>query len=291
MTGRLTFIVIAAIANIGLGLFVYLKNPTKQINRHFAFFSLAVAAWTLSNGLVSSYAGSESGYIWARLAFASASLIPVTFLWFSDVFPTSQPYVSRRVLRAFSVVAGVSFVVSFTPLIVRNTLSIGGALQVLYGPLHLPFAIYLVCCFGMSLFILIRKLRSLVGLEKVQVRYLFAAVLIAAFGATVTNLLIPLVLETSRFSPYGPLFGMLMIAIIAHAIIRHRLLDIQLAIRNSVVYVGAIVVTASTFFALAEALHHATGFQRTTIPILEALVLAIAVSVFFGPLKIGSKRV
>jgi PAS domain S-box-containing protein len=285
MTGRLTFIVIAAIANFGLGLFVYLKDPAKAINRHFAFFSFAVAAWTLSNGLVSSYAGSDWGYVWARFAFASASLIPMTFLWFADVFPTSQPYVARRILNSFSIVAAGSFVVSFTPLIVRNTASLDGALQVLYGPLHLPFAVYLICCFATSLFILIRKLRSLVGLEKLQVRYLFAAVLIAAFGATVTNLLIPLVLDTSRFSVYGPLFGMLMIAIIAHAIIRHRLLDIQLAIRNGVVYVSAIVVTASTFFALVEALHHVTGFQRTTIPILEALVLAIAVSVFFGPLK------
>jgi PAS domain S-box-containing protein len=285
MTGRLTFIIIAAIANFGLGLFVYLKHSRKAINRHFAFFSFSVAAWTLSNGLVSSYAGSEWGYVWARFAFASASLIPITFLWFADVFPTSQPFASHRILRSFSAIAVASFVVSFTPLMVRNTGSIGGTLQVLYGPLHLPFAIYLICCFGTSLFILIRKLRSLNGLEKLQVRYLFAAVLIAALGATITNLLIPLLLDTSRFSPYGPLFGMLMIAIIAHAIIRHRLLDIQLVIRNGVVYVGAIVITASTFFALAEALHHVTGYQRTTIPILEALVLAIAVSIFFGPLK------
>ncbi len=285
MTGRLTFIVIAAIANFGLGLFVYLKNPLKAINRHFAFFSLAVAAWTLSNGLVSSYAGYDSGTVWARLAFASASLIPITFLRFADVFPTFQPHASRRLLNLFSIVAAISFIVSFTSLMVRNTASKDGTLQVLHGPLHLPFAVYLICCFGTSLFILVRKLRSLTGLEKLQVRYLFAAVLIAALGATVTNLLIPLVFETSRFSPYGPLFGMLMIAIIAHAIIRHRLLDIQLVIRNGVVYVGAIVVTASTFFALVEALHHVTGFQRTTIPILEALLLAIAVSVFFGPLK------
>jgi PAS domain S-box-containing protein len=142
-----------------------------------------------------------------------------------------------------------------------------------------------VCCFAASLFILVRKLGALTGLQKLQVRYLFAAVLIAAFGATVTNLLIPLLFDTSKFSPYGPLFGMLMIAIIAHAIIRHRLLDIQLVIRNGAVYVGAIVVTASTFFGLAEALHHLTGFQRTAIPIVEALLLAITVSIFFGPLK------
>jgi PAS domain S-box-containing protein len=285
MTGRLVFIVIAAIANLGLAIFVFLKNPQNRINRYFALFSFAVAAWTLSNGLVSSYAGSQSGFVWARFAFAFASLIPITFLWFADVFPTSHPSASPRILKSFTLVAAISCIVSFTPLIVRRTASIDGALQVVYGPFHLPFAVYLLCCFGTSLFILVRKLRSLAGVQKLQVRYLFAAVLVAAFGATSTNLLIPLLLDTSRFSPYGPLFGMLMIAIIAHAIIRHRLLDIQLAIRNGVVYVGAITVTASAFFALVEGLHHLLGFQRTAIPLLEALILAIAVAVVFGPLK------
>jgi PAS domain S-box-containing protein len=287
MTGRLTFIVIAALANVALGTFVYLKlrTPKSAIGRYFAFFSYAVAAWTLSNGLVSLYAGSERGYLWARFAFASASLIPVTFLWFADVFPNAHSYLSPRTTRLFSVVAAASFLTSFTPLMVRNTASIDGALRVVHGPLHLPFGIYLVCCFTASLFVLVRKLRSLAGLQNLQVRYLFAAVLIAAAGATVTNLIIPLLFDSSKFSPYGPLFGILMIAIIAHAIIRHRLMDIQLVIRNGVVYVSAIVVTASAFFGLAEALHHLTGFQRTVIPILEAVFLAIAVSILFGPLK------
>ncbi len=285
MTGRLVFIAIAAVANVGLGAFVYLKSSRNAINRYFAFFSFAVAAWTLSNGLVSAYAGSDWGYLWARLAFASASLIPITFLWFADVFPTTHPFPFQGIIRAFSIVAAASFAASFTPLIVRKTASVDDALQVVYGPLHLSFGIYLMCCFSFSLFLLVRKLRSLTGLQKLQVRYLFAAVMLAALGATITNLLVPLVFDTSRFSPYGPLFGMLMIAIIAHAIIRHRLLDIQLAIRNGVVYVGAILVTASAFFALVEALHHLTGFQRTSIPILEAVALAIVVSIFFDPLK------
>ena len=285
MTGRLAFIVIAAIANFGLGTFVYLRHPRNPINRYFAFFSFAVAAWTLSNGLVSTYASSPWGYVWARFAFASASLIPITFLWFADVFPTSHPNLSRRLVKGLSLLAACSFVVSLTSLMVRGTTSQDDTLQVAYGPLHLPFGIYLVCCFAASLFILLRKLGTQTGLAKLQVRYLFAAVLLAALGATVTNLLIPLILDSSKFSPYGPLFGMLMIAIIAHAIIRHRLLDIRLVIRDGVVYVGAIVVTASAFFGLAEALHHVTGFQRTAIPILEALILAITVSIFFGPLK------
>jgi signal transduction histidine kinase len=287
MIGRLTLIVLAALANFGLGGFVYLKDSRNSINRYFSFFSFAVAAWTLSNGLVSTYADSEWGYVWARFAFASASVIPITFLWFSTVFPTPHHDLPRRAIDVFSFVAAVSFLISFTPLIVRSTASVHGALQVLYGPLHLPFGVYLVCCLAASLFILLRKLRSLTGLQKLQVRYLFAAVLIAAFGATVTNLVIPLLLDTSKLSPYGPLFGMLMIAIIAHAIIRHRLLDIRLVVRNGAVYVGAIVITASAFFGLAEALHHLSGLQRTAIPIFEAVILAIAVSILFGPLKDG----
>lgn len=285
MSGRIFFIVVAALANVGLGAFIWLKSSRNAINRYFALFSFAVAAWTVSNGLVSIYADSPWGFIWARLAFASASLIPITFLWFADVFPTAQTSISHRVLIGLSIAAGLSFIVSLTPLMVRGTALIDAKLQVNYGPLHLPFGIYLVCCFGASLFILLRKLGRLTGLANLQVRYLFAAVLLATAGATVTNLLIPLAFETSKFSPYGPLFGMPMIAIIAHAIIRHRLLDIRLVIRDGAVYVGAIVVTASTFFGLAEALHHVTGLQRTAIPILEAVVLAITVSIFFGPLK------
>ena len=79
MSGRLVFIVVAAIANVGLGAFIWLKSSRNAINRYFALFSFAVAAWTVSNGLVSSYADSPWGYVWARLAFASASLIPITF--------------------------------------------------------------------------------------------------------------------------------------------------------------------------------------------------------------------
>src|SRR5690242_892825 len=118
MTGRLAFIVIAAIANFGLGTFVYLRHPRNPVNRYFAFFSFAVAAWTLSNGLVSTYASSPWGYVWARFAFASASLIPITFLWFADVFPTPHPNLSRRLVNGLSLLAACSFVVSLTSLMV-----------------------------------------------------------------------------------------------------------------------------------------------------------------------------
>ena len=95
---------------------------------------------------------------------------------------------------------------------------------------------------------------SLTGLQKLQVRYLLAAVLVAAVGATIANLIIPLLLGTSHFSRYGPLFGMLMVAVIAHAIIRYRLMDITIVIQKGVVYVCAIPASALVFVLASEVL-------------------------------------
>ncbi len=285
MTGHLVLLTIVALANVGLGAIVLSRDFSSGIYRSFAAFSFSVATWTLSNGLVSTYADTPSGYLWGRLAFASASIIPVTFLLFTAAFPSREPAPPPRLLAAFLLTAAAAFAVSLTPLMLKGTTSENGVLRVIYGPLHLPFGLYFISCLGFSLYILTRKLTLLTGLEKLRVRYLFAAVLTAALGATVTNLVIPLAFGSSQFSRYGPLFGLLMIAIIAHAIIRYRLMDIRVVIRKGVVYVIAITASASFFFSLAQALNLATGYRQRTIPVVEALVLAVIVAIFFQPLK------
>src|SRR6266542_1536713 len=285
MSFNLALITSVAIANLVLGAGVLFRNPRGLIHRYFALFAWAVACWTLSNGLVSTFAESDIGYLWARLAFASATLIPIAFLQFASVFPSPEPAPSPIVMRVFIGSGAVSLIASLTPLIVRHTTSENGQLHVAYGPLHRPFAVYFVSCLGFSLFHLTQKLLRLKGIQRLQVRYLFIAVLTSAAGAVFTNLIIPIVFHTSQFSPYGPIFGILMVAIIAHAIIRHRLLDIKVVIRQGVVYICAIGVAGGSFFLFAELLHRVTGYNRNAIPLLEALLLAVVVAIFFQPAK------
>ncbi|HEU4440331.1 MAG TPA: ATP-binding protein [Methylomirabilota bacterium] len=61
---------------------------------------------------------------------------------------------------------------------------------------------------------------------------------------TTTNVVLPLLLKTSKYGRYGPLFSLLLLGIIAHAIIRHRLMDIRIVIHRSAVYLAALVTTA-----------------------------------------------
>ncbi len=280
-----SLILFAALANLVLGAIILHKQPAGHIHRSFAAFSFSVALWTLSNGLVSAYPGTTWGYVWGRLTFASASIIPFAFLLFVSVFPTAQLPAPKFVVRTFAISALAFFSLSFSPLILRSTASVDGQLHVTYGPLHLVFGIYFVSCLGFSLFLLTRKVVVSTGLQKLQVRYLFAGVLVAAVGAIVANLLIPLFLQNSQFSRYGPLFGMLMVATIGHAVIRHRLLDIKVVIKKGVVYVCTLLAVTCLFLLLAEVLKRLGAYHRHSISIVEALLVALFLAIFFQPLK------
>src|SRR5438552_12538324 len=79
-----------------LGLFVWRARPEKSVNRWFSIFTLAVAVWSLS------VAGLYTGYhpwIWSRLMFAAASLIPATYLAFIHNYPVFASLPSALVLR------------------------------------------------------------------------------------------------------------------------------------------------------------------------------------------------
>src|SRR6266540_5141513 len=103
MTGeRLIVLLLTTGANLCLGIVVWRKNPQQQVNQRFAFICVTVAAWAASNGLVTAFASSPDGVIWARAAFLSASAIPLAFLLFVLVFPaptaTPFPRLTRLVL-------------------------------------------------------------------------------------------------------------------------------------------------------------------------------------------------
>lgn len=285
MTTRFVLIVAAAIANFTLGAAVLSRAPRGVVHRYFALFSWSVAVWTLSNGFALAYPEGPWRDIWPRLAFAAASVIPLAFLLLASVFPTSTPSAPRMVLLTFIAAGAGVFCASFTSLIVRGTTIVDGALRLTYGPLHLPFGVYFVSCLGFSLVLLVRKHRVLTGSQKLQLRYLVLGVSIAAAGATVSNLFIPLLFHTSKFSGYGPLFSIFMIGMIGHTIIRHRLLDIRVVIRRGVVYTCAMMVVALSFFVLVEGLHRLFGLGHDRIPLSEALIVGLMVAISFQPVK------
>ena len=69
------------------------------------------------------------------------------------------------------------------------------------------------------------------------------AVFSSALGATVTNFATTSVVGISRYGKYGPIFTLLLVGLIGHAILRHRLMNIRFVIRRGVVYLTACVAS------------------------------------------------
>src|SRR5215831_1591501 len=281
---QLSFLVLVSILNAGLGARVYSRNRGNWVNRSFAFFAFAVSAW--SGTQVSRLAGSEPALFWARLAFLMAGLSLFAMALFIKTFPFQNSLPSSWPIKLLGATAAAFALFSlFTPWIVRSATRTPQGRALTYGPLYDAFAIYVLMCAGYSVLVLAKKTRLARGAERQQLKFLFVALLVPGACAIVTNLVVPLLTGVSSVSHYGPLFSVVMIAMIAHAIIRHRLMDIRLVITQGVVYACALAAAAAVFFVLVESLHRTLGGEAAKITLLEAIVFAVVVAIVFQPLK------
>jgi signal transduction histidine kinase len=274
-------------AHVVLSVAVWRSQPSGPANRAFAYLALTLATWALSNGLVTAYAETAWGIVWARSAFASASLLPLWCFRFVSVFPGSAPPVSNRIRKTMTICAMTSFAASLTPLLAQETSLVRGALQMTYGPLYPLFGVYLVVSLTGSLVLLGRKLRLLTGTERLRVQFVFLGIGIAAVGGSVANLIVPLVFRTSRLNVYGPIFGLVMVAFIAHAIVRYRLLNIRLVVRRGVTDVVSSITAGVAFLVLAWLVSWALKLELQALPLGVTLVLALLVAQVFQPLRRG----
>jgi signal transduction histidine kinase len=112
------------------------------------------------------------------------------------------------------------------------------------GPLYLPFALYFITAWCTGVWIFVGKWRSSRGLARAQFHYLGAGLIGGSVGGISTNLLIPLVTGQATYSWIGPYFSLVYVGFIAHAIIRHRLMDLRLFIHRGLTLGLAIVLSA-----------------------------------------------
>jgi len=281
-----------AAANLWVGVYVFRRAPKAPLNRAFGLLALATSCWAMA--LAVGYhinphpAALSSTTFIIRFAFAAGSLFAVSFLLFIDRF-ASTTQGAHIALRYCLMPIGIGFLaLSFSPWIVSSARYFDGGLQVTYGPAHPLFATYSLAGLAATVYLLLKKYRLSEGLEAVQVRYVILAFVLSGALITTTNVVLPLLLGTSAYGRYGPLFSLLLLGIIGHAIIRHRLLDIRLVIHKGATYLAALVITAGTL-ALVLAGANVLLPDEHDFSFREILLAALVVLVF-TPARAGVQR-
>jgi PAS domain S-box-containing protein len=234
-------LILVAILLLTLAIFVRRARPEAHTHHWFALFALAVANWTI--GVVGLQSGSYLN-IWGRFTFASATLIPAASLAFIYYYPRQSVAPIARLVTGVLWAAGIIAAASLlTPLIVVDNVLTPDGLSRVTGPLYPVFVFYFLFAWSSTLSLLAAKWIRARGLERAQLQHVGMAFLLSGTGAIAVNLVFPVITGKSTYSWAGPYFGLVLAALVAHAIIRHRLMDLRLAVHSGLTFALAMLLS------------------------------------------------
>jgi PAS domain S-box-containing protein len=264
--------IVVALITILLGFFVLRGRHASAVNRAFAAQCLLFAGWGLALSGLHAAATVRPSF---ALAFAFASLIPIGALTFNYSYAYPALSLPRYFRGIFAIGCVFAIVSMFSDLILYDVhLTSFGATRK-SGVLYPGFAIYFVATLFLALHIFVKGWRASRGPARARYRYLGAGMIGAFVGGTSTNLVLPLLTGQSTYSWMGPYFTLVYVGFVAHAIIRHRLMDLRLFIHR-----GLTIGIATIFSSIPVCVLLALFWPRllTSLHSFELVVLLIMVA-------------
>ncbi len=187
-------------------------------------------------------------------------------------FPRSEISVRKRsvVLLIFSTIAVA--LMAMTPLVFS-----GVTLVPTISPKpNFGILFYVVLFFGSLIYgiwVTIHRYKKAKGIIKLQFKYLYIGVILTFALQVVTNFVAVVLFQFSGFVALGPSFSLIFVALISYAIIKHRLLDIRLALRRGLAQL-LITISIIGIFSIAGFVYFSFKGDNFDYTLLYIFVLA-----------------
>lgn len=215
-----------------LGAIVYLKNKTKEINLRYAQFCFFVAFWSLCYCLWQNAQEKSAALFWSRGLMAGAIFIPISFLHF--VLLLLDLYKKKRRIIVFGyIVFGLFLLTDFTPWFVQD---VSPKIFFKFWPdAGKAFGVFLIIWLWYCLYacyLLIKYYTKFTGAKQQQIKYVLMGILIGYVSGSTNYFLwynIPV-------APYGNFIVPLFVGIMAYAVVRYRLMDINVVLTRAGVF-------------------------------------------------------
>ncbi|PYM90549.1 MAG: hypothetical protein DME04_22395 [Candidatus Rokuibacteriota bacterium] len=278
-----------ALLLVGLATYVWRARPDSKINCRFAILTISIAGWVLGIGGVESGIHTEA---WGRVTFVAACMMPAAFLAFSRVFPATSAWPSTSVLWTALGVGAVLAVLSVATRLIAYDISLTTTgIQRRSGPLFSLFTFYFLACLITALSVFILKWRRERGLARAQLQYLGIGLLVLSAGGITTNLMIPIVTGRSTLSWLGPYFTLPLVALVGHAIIRHRLMDLRIFISRGLAYAFSMAAASALLITGTRLLFPAWEVEAPFIHPDLVIVAIVALAMLSSPAQHFFNRV
>ncbi len=234
--------VATAFASLIWGIFVYARDRKSSLHQAWVRLSLAIAFWSLAmNFMVRSF-DPVWALIWARVGQVALSLTPLFFLQFS-VSLIEGSGSSQRFLRWNLRLGSVFALLALFPLMIRGLQTEGPfPFYPLAGPFYGLFVVWFIGLLLACLKVLLKAQRDQIGPKRNQLRYVSVA---SVIGLLAFVSMMPLTFGI-RFLPRGELL-LVFYALISYSIVRWRLMDISIVVKNTLIYAGLYSILVGLF--------------------------------------------
>lgn len=279
----------ALLANTILGLIVVSRASSREVRFSFGYLIVSIDLWTLGLLVFRNVPTVSDALFWNQLFIWSAGFIAASFLHFCVIFPYTRKPLSVYAKIAIYIPALVVLYLSYQPgVFIQNIVDRSWGRESILGPGYIFFAIYFSIYILVSLALLVVKLRESNGIKRTQIFYVLIGMLISfGFGAYFNLLLI--LLGNYRLVWVGPNAIFIMVATIAYSIVAHRLFDIRVIIKRTVIFAGLSAFVLGTYALVVffgAALLGGEGAQAFHIrTILPNFVAAAGIALGFEPLR------
>ncbi len=278
---------VACITSLGLAFFVYLKGYKKVVNRMFALFFLFVSMWLLGCFGVAFVENEHMALVCDKLYYTNVPLALFTVVIFISIILNIKfkrriiiiGYLLAAIFIAFNLVPFLRS--SFAQALVRDRHPY--KFVSIPGPVWYLLLLYVISCAIYGLYMLFVGYRKSTGYSRNQLKYLLIGMVFLALTG------LSCMLSAFRmFIPPGIEKPLMLMGnfILAYAIIKHRLMDINVAITKgtvfAVVYAFVLGIPVAVWFWGRTYLTNKIGANWGLVPIGIALILASLGPTIYG---------
>ncbi|MFZ1258468.1 MAG: ATP-binding protein [Candidatus Saccharimonas sp.] len=285
-----SFFTVLAVVSVGVTVFAGVmsiaNNPRSKTHLYLGFFLYSCALWSAMAGLLQPGVSVAVNTVIARLTFVAAVLLACTMYLFAAELTKQR---SRVVTISVMSVTAVAVLLCLSPAVIPTVVMNGQhVVPVRTLTAYIPIIMLIMGLLGAAIVHIATQVRSLPkGNAKVQAVYVLVGMVAGTVIGVLTNVILPNAYPELHMSRFAWVPSLVWTLTLGYTMIRHRFLDIRLAIVRSVGYLGALVVAIGCYILLAAGSSSLLGSvtQLSSTELFMNALLIVAVTGVFPPLK------